>query len=56
MRNNTMEKKLYINPEIEVINVKVQNPLLETSTVGYGGEVNNTDGADGRRDNFDWDE
>ena len=41
-------KKTYINPEIEVIKMKVQNTLLDTSSVGYGDDVNNTDDADAR--------
>ena len=41
-------KKTYINPEIEVIKMKVQNTLLDTSSVGYGSDVNNTDDADAR--------
>ena len=54
MENITMEKKLYINPEIEVIKMKVQNTLLDTSSVGYGSEVDNTDGADARISGEDW--
>ena len=47
-------KKTYINPEIEVIKIKVQNTLLDTSSVGYGGDVDNTDDADSRFTDNDW--
>ena len=47
-------KKAYIIPQADVINVKVQ-PILADS-LGFGDDVENTDGACSRKHNIDWEE
>ncbi len=47
-------KKTYKNPEIEVIKLKMHQPLLDASARGYGSDVSNTDDADGRILEEEW--
>ena len=49
-------KKTYINPEMEIVKMKIQQHLLDGSVVegpGYGGE-GSADEAEGKFDGFDW--
>ena len=48
-------KKIYVNPQIEVISFKAQNLLAGSSySVGFGASVANTDGAESHGDDADW--
>ena len=51
-----MEKKIYMNPVTEVIEVALQHHMLAGSTLGYGDPVNNASGAESREDEDLWDE
>lgn len=48
-------KKTYINPEIEVVKMKIQQHLLEGSiTVETGSTPTDPGSSDGHFDEFDW--
>lgn len=51
-----MEKKIYMNPVTEVIEVALQHQMLAGSTLGYGDPVNNASGAESREDEDLWTE
>ena len=51
-----MEKKIYMNPVTEVIEVALQHHMLAGSTLGFGDPVNNASGAESREDDDLWDE
>ena len=47
-------KKAYIIPKTDVISVQTQQMLA--GSLGYGDDVENTNGACSRKNNFDWEE
>jgi len=51
-----MEKKIYMNPVTEVIEVALQHHMLAGSTLGIGDPVNSATGAESREDDDLWDE
>ena len=49
-------KKTYINPAMQVVMIQGRNVLTTTSSVGFGDAVNTAAGAEGRYDDYDWEE
>ena len=51
-----MKKQAYIAPQIEVMNLNMNQSIMTTSNVGFGTSVNSAAGAEGHEldDDFDW--
>lgn len=47
-------KKTYINPNMEVVKVSMQQQMLAGSLAIGSGDKNPATEADGRSDDFDW--
>ena len=47
-------KKTYINPNMEVVRLKIQQNLLVESNLSMGEGTKATNLADGHDDDFDW--
>ena len=48
-------KKQYINPTMEVVNLKMESNLMTTSSLTVGSSVSSAAGAESRESD-DWDE
>ena len=51
-----MEKKIYMIPVTEVVEVAIQQQMLAGSTLGYGDDVTDASGAESREDEDLWEE
>ena len=50
-------KKQYINPMMDVVEIKLQNSLMVLSSAGFGADVDSAAGAEGRGgDVDDWED
>lgn len=48
-------KKIYKNPEMEVLTIQTQQMLAASENIGFGTPVENADGADARElIEFEW--
>ncbi len=47
-------KKTYINPNIEVVEIQIQQQMLAGSTVPTGTTPTDPGDSDGHFDDFDW--